>query len=47
MSCQFVQAMVDRPQFGVKKQTGRRENQVVSKKTQIIRPDKRKKVKYL
>jgi hypothetical protein len=50
-SCSFSQAMVDqRPRFDNAlrkgKRRGRRENQVVGK-AGIIRPDKRKKAKYL
>ena len=41
------QMMVDRtPSYG-RKSNARRENQVMSKKTGMIRPDKRKKAKYL
>jgi len=49
MSCQYGQHMVDRPKFeGSKPQKrGRRESQVIGKKSGVIRPDKRKKVKYL
>ena len=42
------QMMVDQtPRFEGQKKRGRRENQVIGKKNNIIRPDKRKKVKYL
>jgi hypothetical protein len=39
--------MVDRTPAYEKKQKPRRENQVLGRKSSIIRPDKRKKVKYL
>jgi len=47
--CSFGQHMVDqRPKFDNQmRRRGRRENQVVGKKGTIIRPDKRKKVKFL
>ena len=46
MSCQFGQHMVNQgPRFDRKKR-GRRENQVISK-AGIIRPDKRKKAKFI
>ena len=46
--CNSSQAMVDRtPRFEGQRSKGRRENQVVGKKSGIIRPDKRKKAKYL
>lgn len=47
--CSFGQHMVDqRPRFDNQvRKRGRRESQVLSRKSGIIRPDKRKKVKFL
>lgn len=45
--CNYGQHMVDQgPRFEGQKKKGRRENQVMSQKG-IIRPDKRKKAKFL
>lgn len=47
--CAFGQHMVDRPKFEGSRMNrrGRRENQVLSRKSGIIRKDKRNKVRYI
>jgi len=46
-NCQFPQTKVDQgPRYEGQKRKGRRENQVVGK-SGVIRPDKRKKAKFL
>ena len=46
--CSFGQAMVDqRPRFDSSRKRKFSSNQVVSKRGKIIRPDKRKKIRYL
>jgi hypothetical protein len=46
--CSFGQSMVNQgPKYDGQVRKARRPNQVLSKKTGIIRPDKRKKAKYL